>query len=158
MVVIIVIHRCCTLCILPLTPALHSPILTPHFNLLPSPILLPFPPPPLSSSFIPSLLPLLFPLHLLLYSFPSPLHPLPSLNPAILSSSSSFSPFYSFYTNTSLPTQTIEVGFAVGVRALRISYVGELGWELHIPTEVICINNPLHPYLACLVTPAMLMS
>ena len=24
----------------------------------------------------------------------------------------------------------------MGVRALRISYVGELGWELHIPTEV----------------------
>lgn len=31
--------------------------------------------------------------------------------------------------------QTIEVGLASGVRALRVSFMGELGWELHIPTQ-----------------------
>lgn len=31
--------------------------------------------------------------------------------------------------------QTIEVGLASGVRAMRITYVGELGWELHVPSE-----------------------
>ncbi|MDP6377636.1 MAG: FAD-dependent oxidoreductase [Pseudomonadales bacterium] len=30
--------------------------------------------------------------------------------------------------------QEIEIGYAL-VRALRVTYVGELGWELHIPTE-----------------------
>jgi 4-methylaminobutanoate oxidase (formaldehyde-forming) len=30
--------------------------------------------------------------------------------------------------------QEIEVGYAM-VRAMRVTYVGELGWELHIPTE-----------------------
>ena len=30
--------------------------------------------------------------------------------------------------------QEIEIGYAT-VRALRVTYVGELGWELHIPTE-----------------------
>jgi 4-methylaminobutanoate oxidase (formaldehyde-forming) len=30
--------------------------------------------------------------------------------------------------------QEIEIGYAM-VRALRVTYVGELGWELHIPTE-----------------------
>jgi glycine cleavage system aminomethyltransferase T len=30
--------------------------------------------------------------------------------------------------------QELEVGYAM-VRAMRITYVGELGWELHIPTE-----------------------
>ena len=29
----------------------------------------------------------------------------------------------------------IEVGLATGVRAARVGYVGELGWELHVPTE-----------------------
>ena len=33
-------------------------------------------------------------------------------------------------------TQTIEVGLATGVRALRMTFMGELGWELNIPTEV----------------------
>ena len=32
----------------------------------------------------------------------------------------------------------IEIGYAPSVRASRISYVGELGWELYIPNEVIC--------------------
>lgn len=32
--------------------------------------------------------------------------------------------------------QTIDIGFATNICALRVSYVGELGWELHIPTEV----------------------
>jgi 4-methylaminobutanoate oxidase (formaldehyde-forming) len=31
-------------------------------------------------------------------------------------------------------SQEIEIGYAV-VRAMRVTYVGELGWELHIPTE-----------------------
>lgn len=157
MAVIIVIHRCC---IYSLHPTSHScsTFSHPYSPLQPPPL---SHPPSLPSSSILILHPL--PSPTLIPSSPSPLFlpisspPSPSLNPALLSSSS-FSPFYSFYTNTSLPNQTIEVGFAVGVRALRISYVGELGWELHIPTEVICINNPLHPYLACLVTPAMLMS
>ncbi|MEM7099749.1 MAG: FAD-dependent oxidoreductase [Pseudomonadota bacterium] len=30
--------------------------------------------------------------------------------------------------------QNIEIGYAIA-RALRVTYVGELGWELHIPTE-----------------------
>ncbi|MBQ76199.1 MAG: FAD-dependent oxidoreductase [Gammaproteobacteria bacterium] len=30
--------------------------------------------------------------------------------------------------------QEIEIGYAM-VRAMRVTYVGELGWELHIPTE-----------------------
>ena len=33
--------------------------------------------------------------------------------------------------------QVIEIGFAPSVRASRISYVGELGWELYIPNEVM---------------------
>ena len=32
--------------------------------------------------------------------------------------------------------QEIELGYATGVLAVRTSCVGELGWELHIPTEV----------------------
>ena len=32
--------------------------------------------------------------------------------------------------------QTIQLGYASGIRAIRISYMGELGWELHVPTEV----------------------
>ncbi len=32
--------------------------------------------------------------------------------------------------------QVIDIGFASNIRALRVSYVGELGWELHIPVEV----------------------
>jgi glycine cleavage system aminomethyltransferase T len=31
-------------------------------------------------------------------------------------------------------TQELEIGYAV-VRAQRITYVGELGWELYIPAE-----------------------
>jgi glycine cleavage system aminomethyltransferase T len=34
----------------------------------------------------------------------------------------------------SATSQEIELGFAI-VRASRITYVGELGWELDIPTE-----------------------
>ena len=30
------------------------------------------------------------------------------------------------------------VGFAADILALRLSYVGELGWELYIPNEVSC--------------------
>ena len=33
--------------------------------------------------------------------------------------------------------QIIEIGYAPSVRASRISYVGELGWELYIPNEVM---------------------
>lgn len=33
-----------------------------------------------------------------------------------------------------LTTQEIDIGYAL-VRALRVTYVGELGWELYIPTE-----------------------
>jgi heterotetrameric sarcosine oxidase gamma subunit len=33
-----------------------------------------------------------------------------------------------------LTTQEIDIGYAI-VRAIRITYVGELGWELYIPTE-----------------------
>jgi 4-methylaminobutanoate oxidase (formaldehyde-forming) len=29
----------------------------------------------------------------------------------------------------------IEIGLATGIRAARVGYVGELGWELHVPTE-----------------------
>ena len=32
--------------------------------------------------------------------------------------------------------QVLDIGYAVDVLALRISYVGELGWELYVPTEV----------------------
>jgi len=34
-----------------------------------------------------------------------------------------------------LTGQTIEVGFAVDVHALRVNFVGSLGWELHFPIE-----------------------
>ena len=34
-----------------------------------------------------------------------------------------------------LSSRTIDVGLAPGVRAMRVSYVGELGWELHHPIE-----------------------
>lgn len=34
-----------------------------------------------------------------------------------------------------LTVREIEVGLASGVRAARVGYVGELGWELHVPTE-----------------------
>lgn len=34
-----------------------------------------------------------------------------------------------------LTTQTINVGLASDVRALRVNFVGELGWELHHPIE-----------------------
>ena len=34
-----------------------------------------------------------------------------------------------------LTVREIEVGLATGVRAARVGYVGELGWELHVPTE-----------------------
>jgi len=34
-----------------------------------------------------------------------------------------------------LTTQSIGVGWAVDVRALRVNFVGELGWELHYPIE-----------------------
>jgi dimethylglycine dehydrogenase len=40
--------------------------------------------------------------------------------------------------NTSFPWltgQTIEVGLAVDVHALRVNFVGSLGWELHFPIE-----------------------
>ena len=40
-------------------------------------------------------------------------------------------------SNESFPfmtSQRIEIG-SVSVRATRITYVGELGWELYIPTE-----------------------
>jgi len=40
-------------------------------------------------------------------------------------------------TNTAFPfgtAQSISVGWAT-VRAIRITYVGELGWELHVPSE-----------------------
>jgi dimethylglycine dehydrogenase len=40
--------------------------------------------------------------------------------------------------NTSFPWltgQTIEVGLAVDVHALRVNFVGSLGWELHFPVE-----------------------
>ena len=33
-----------------------------------------------------------------------------------------------------LTTQKIDIGYAL-VRAVRVTYVGELGWELYIPTE-----------------------
>ena len=41
-------------------------------------------------------------------------------------------------SNAALPYLTIreiEIGLAAGVRAARVGYVGELGWELHVPTE-----------------------
>jgi 4-methylaminobutanoate oxidase (formaldehyde-forming) len=34
-----------------------------------------------------------------------------------------------------LTVREIEVGLAVGIRAARVGYVGELGWELHVPAE-----------------------
>ena len=34
-----------------------------------------------------------------------------------------------------LTSQTIEVGYATDVYALRVNFVGELGWELHFPIE-----------------------
>jgi dimethylglycine dehydrogenase len=34
-----------------------------------------------------------------------------------------------------LTAQTIEVGLAVDVHALRVNFVGALGWELHFPIE-----------------------
>jgi len=43
-------------------------------------------------------------------------------------------------TNDAFPFATareIEVGYAV-VRALRVTYVGELGWELYVPSEFAC--------------------
>ena len=33
--------------------------------------------------------------------------------------------------------QVIEIGYVPSVRASRVSYVGELGWELYVPNEVI---------------------
>jgi len=41
-------------------------------------------------------------------------------------------------SNTAFPFATLqEIGIAgVPVKALRVTYVGELGWELHIPTEM----------------------
>ena len=40
--------------------------------------------------------------------------------------------------------QTIDVGCAE-VRALRVTYVGELGWELHVPIEQMCeVFDVLH--------------
>lgn len=44
----------------------------------------------------------------------------------------------SLLDNTSFPWltgQTLEVGMAVDVRALRVNFVGALGWELHFPIE-----------------------
>ena len=32
--------------------------------------------------------------------------------------------------------QVIEIGYVPSVRASRVSYVGELGWELYVPSEV----------------------
>ena len=40
------------------------------------------------------------------------------------------------FTNAGFPfgtSQELHCGAAAGVRALRISFVGELGWELHCP-------------------------
>ncbi len=34
-----------------------------------------------------------------------------------------------------LAVKTIEIGLATGVRAARVGYVGELGYELHVPTD-----------------------
>ena len=34
-----------------------------------------------------------------------------------------------------LTVREIEIGLATSVRAARVGYVGELGWELHVPTE-----------------------
>jgi len=34
-----------------------------------------------------------------------------------------------------LTMREIEVGLATGARAARVGYVGELGWELHVPSE-----------------------
>ena len=39
--------------------------------------------------------------------------------------------------------QIIQLGYAYGIQAIRISYMGELGWELHIPTEVSLQLFPL---------------
>jgi len=34
-----------------------------------------------------------------------------------------------------LTAQTVEAGLAVEVYALRVNFVGALGWELHFPIE-----------------------
>ena len=36
--------------------------------------------------------------------------------------------------------QTIQMGLANDVRALRMTFMGELGWELNIPMEVSIKN------------------
>ena len=36
--------------------------------------------------------------------------------------------------------QTIQMGLANDVRALRMTFMGELGWELNVPTEVRIIR------------------
>jgi len=44
-------------------------------------------------------------------------------------------------SNPSFPfgtAQQISIGFAT-VRAVRITYVGELGWELHVPMEQLAL-------------------
>ena len=38
-------------------------------------------------------------------------------------------------SDLTLTSQTIEVGLAVDVYALRVNFVGALGWELHFPIE-----------------------
>ena len=43
--------------------------------------------------------------------------------------------------------QVIEIGYVPSVRASRVSYVGELGWELYVPTEVRC-NSDLHIFIS----------
>ena len=51
--------------------------------------------------------------------------------------------------------QIIQLGYASGIRAIRISYMGELGWELHIPTEVSLQLFPLKQRLClskCLIS------
>jgi 4-methylaminobutanoate oxidase (formaldehyde-forming) len=40
-------------------------------------------------------------------------------------------------------SRTIELGYAL-VRATRITYVGELGWELYVPTEFMVAEFPAH--------------
>jgi 4-methylaminobutanoate oxidase (formaldehyde-forming) len=34
-----------------------------------------------------------------------------------------------------LTVRDVEIGLATGIRAVRVGYVGELGWELHVPSE-----------------------
>ncbi|MEH6632029.1 MAG: FAD-dependent oxidoreductase [Halopseudomonas aestusnigri] len=36
-----------------------------------------------------------------------------------------------------LTTQAIEIGFSPDILAMRVNYVGELGWELHVPLEFL---------------------